>query len=623
MKTIRWFMLVASVVCLCAVWASAQGLEEIADAGYQPGSLNPGDSGLVQRVRLRDQDLDRYAVVLQKVWVENLGTARADDIAWVRISLNVDGRRTVLAEWDGFPARVEHLTGPIGDRTIPDDGTGHLEVRVGTTSRAADGRTIRTRVTFWYAEGPFGDSAAVEATHAAVIQADAFTVRLLQDYEGGVLNPGDTFVVARIEVIDDAAANFQSVLLTSVRVDGPGTPLVQEWVVDSKRAPARPIQIDVPGAFPLPDGGLLAALDRSSGIIEVRGRVGFEPPDESQLRPTVTLELREGEVSREFTFTSPVTFTVREAGFEILENKLLARPRQIFERRFQEINHSTVFAKDQDLNQTPVTINSVRVASTGTAQDVSYIEVWDENNVLLGVAYDWGEIELLVPGLEERPPRVSDGGETTLRFVFAMGDGLPLGASLLTCKELTVKEIHPALITPTRFEGTQKICDKDPIFFGRPEIRMQAEETTVRLSTDGETIRQVVGVLRYTSPELVTVAAVEAVRPYRVVSSEIDEEEGLVAFTLEVPGAPQAGRMLNVTFARALPDAEDTATEDEENGAAADEADAAAPGEEEPLEIQVTLDIKKLIDTAGIELPFNVPTRTVTVILPVPEEDEE
>jgi len=568
--------------------------------------------------------------VLTRVRVENLGTAEAEEIAWVRVSLFVEGRRTTLAEGDGFPL-MAHLTGPAADRSIPDDGLGYLEVRVGTTAQAVEGRTIKTQVTFSYAEGDFGDTVTVPATHAAVIQADAFTVQLLEDHEGGVLNPGDTFVVMRIEVIDDAAANFQSVMLTSMSVDGPGAPLVQEWVLDSRRAPGRPIPIDAPGAFPLPERGLLAAIDRSTGIIEIRGRVGFEPPDDTQLRPSVTLQLREGEVSREFTFSSPVTYTVRDAGFEILENRLLVRARSIFERQFQEINHSTVYARDEDLNETPLTLSSVRVTNAGTAQDISYIEVWDENNVLLGVAYDWGEFPLLKP--DERAVRVGDDEDITLRFVFAMGDGLPLGASLLTCKEFAVQEIHPALITPTRYDGIQKICDQEPVFFGRPEVRMEVDDTTVRLSSDGETIQKVIGTLTYTDPELVEVTAVEAVRPYRVVSSEIDEEEGVIAFTLEVPGAPQAGRMLNVTFVRRstedildAPDEDVTDTPEEdvpEGEAPAEDAPIDVPEEDEPLEIQVSLRIEKLIDTAGIELPFNVPTRTVTLTLPWPAEAEE
>jgi len=622
---------VVSVLALCG---AAQGLETIRDTGYQPNPFNPGDSGRVQRIRLRDHDIDDHPVILTRVRVENLGTAGNQEIDWVRIKLNVGGTRTVLAEGDGFPL-MTHLTGPVEDRKIPDDGLGFLEVSIGTSTDMVDGNTVRTEVSFWYSEGDYGGSATVAAEHAAVFNTEGFDAELLPKTTEGVVNPGDVFTALRFKVSDDVDNNFHSIYLTDFTVDGPGEPEIAKWILvigpGSLGSPT--VEIPEPGAAELPPEGLLTAPARSTREVELRGVVGSEPPEEITVQPSVSVTLREGPNTRTFNFTAPAAATVMNAGFEVLENRMIVRAGQILEREFQEIEHSTVYARDEDVNRTPVTIHSVGVANRGTADNVGFVEVWDERNRLLGVGEDWDDISVTQP--DGSPLRVPDNQDIELRFVLGMGDDLPLGASLLLCKELHVEEVHPSLITDTRFEGRQQVCDARAVFFGEPEVWLRPlsvaatpdDPVEVTVGTDGETVDRVEGVLGFDHATCVEVINVEAARPYNLVDSAVHVDEqtgrGELSFVLELTGAsPRAGDLLSVSFAYKEPEVE------EQDGRPCDEA-LIMPSEEELeraneedvyalLPVNLTLNDVTMRDTADIELPFSLVERELSLELPAP-----
>jgi len=638
-----------------AVAAGGQGLEIVQDTGYEPNPFNPGDSGRVQRIRLRDHDVDDHPVILTRVRVENLGTAGDDEIDWVRVELGVEGTRTVLAEGDGFPL-MTHLTGPVQDRKIPDSGLGFLDVVIGTSKDMIDGNTVRTEVSFWYAEGDYGGSATVTAEHSAVFKTEGFDAELLPKYTEGVVNPGDEFTALRFKVSDDIDNNFHSIYLTEFTVDGPGEPEIAKWVlvIGPGSAGAPTVEIPGPGAADIPPEGLLTAPARSSREVELRGVVGSEPPDETTVQPSVSVTLREGPNTRQFNFTSPSPVTVMNAGFEVLENRLLVRAGQIFDREFQEIEHSTVYAEDRDVNRTPVTIHSVGVANRGTAENVGFIEVWDDKNRLLGVGEEWGDIDLSQP--DGRSLRVPDDDDIELRIVFGMGDDLPLGASLLVCKSIEVEEIHPSLITTTQFSGRQEVCDAQAVFFGQPEVWLRGQQdpaglddpVEVRVGTDGETIKRVEGVLTFDHALCVEVTDIVAGSPYRLTDSEfrLDEDtgQGELSFVLELTGArAQPGDLLSVSLAYALPEEyeeeepieQDVEEEDERPVRPCDEA-LILPTEEELevadeelhalLPVGVRLQLVGLLDTADIELPFTLRERELSLELPAPlppDVDEE
>lgn len=607
------------VLCaLCAMIAFAfaaagQGLEIIQDTNYDPGRFNPGGSGRIQRIRLRDHDVDDDPVILSRVRVENLGSASNDEIEWVRLTLTVDGKRTVLVEGEGFPL-MAHLTGPVVERMIPDSGLGYLDVSIGTTTAMVDGNTVRSQVSFWYSEGDYGGSATVPAGHAALFSTEGFLVELLPTTTEGVVNPGDPFTALQFRVADDDATNLNAIYLTDFRVDGPGAPEIVEWLVvvgpDSFGAPTA--EISEAGHAELPAGGLFVAPPGGRRVVELRGIVGSEPPDSLDVRPTVSFSLREGPNTQGFSFDAPAAVTVRNAGFEVLENRLLVRPRQVLERVFQEIVHSELYARDEDANATPVTVHSVDVTNRGTAGPLSFVEVWDQANRLLGFAGDWGLIELAQP--DGRPVRVPDGGDITLRFVLAMGDGLPLGASVLLCKSLDVEEAHPSLITPTQFRGMQVVCDDQAVFFGEPQVWLKgdatdgdlAESVEVRVGTDGETVKRLQGTLRFDEATRVEVVSVEAAGPYRLVEqhTQVDAASGLgeVRFALELTAtSARPGDLLTVTFTHAE----------------AEEAHA-----DPVLPVHVRLENVLLMDTADIELPFALRERELRFELAVPAPPE-
>ncbi len=632
------------VLCvgLALSWpAVAQGgLEVVRDTGYEPNLFNPGDSGLVQRVRLRDNDTDHHPVVLTKVQVENLGTAGDGEVEWVQVVLNVGGRRALLAESTGFPV-MAHLAGPTTERVIPDDGLGFLEVSVGTTAGVVDGHTVHSRVSFWYTEGDYGGSKTVTAGHAAVFTTRGFDAELLPESTVGAVNPGDVFVALRFEVADDLDNNLHSIYLTEFTVDGPGMPEVAKWQLvigpDSVTAPS--VDIPLPGAAELPPEGMLTALAGSSGVVELRGVVGPEPTDGVAVQPTVSLSLKEGPNTRTFTFTAPSAITIRDAGFEVLENLMLVRPGQILDRRFQELEHSTVHAQDEDANRTPVSVSAVNVTNRGTADRISYIEVWDERNRLLGVGESWGDIGLAQP--DGRALRVPDDGDMSLRFVLGVGEDLPLGASLLLCKELAVEEIHPSLITPTRFSGLQGVCDNEAVFFGRPTVWLsgtppqdsprQLVQATV--GTDGETVNRVEGVLRFDRALCVEIVDLSVRSPYRLADSEVrvyeETGQGELHFSLELTGgSARPGELVAVTFAYALPDGTlDRACAEELLFPTEQELEAAGDEPVPPLlAVDLQLQALKLVDTANIELPFTLQERQLTLKLPAPlppEVEEE
>ncbi len=629
---------------------AAAGIEVIEDAGFEPRPFNPGDSGLVQRIRLLDNDTDPHSVVLTKVLVENQGTAGGGELDWIRLLLNVGGRQTVLAEGGEFPFMV-HLTSPAADRQIPDDELGFLEVSIGTTTEMVDGHTVQPQVTFWYTEGEFGDSALVTATHPAVFATQCFSADLLSEPPVGALNPGDEFTALRIQVVDDVDNNLNSISLTDFRVEGLGMPDVARWilVIGSGGVGSPTVELEAPGQAPLSPDGEFVAPAGGRRVLELRGVVGRDPTDGVGVQPSVALTLQEGPNTRRFNFTSPQRVTIRNAGFETLENRMLVRPGQILERTFQEVRHSALFAEDSDANETPVTLRAIGVTNRGTDLDVSYIEVWDERNVLLGVGNDWGDIELGWP--DGRPLRVSDDGEITLNFVLATGGEAPLGSSLLVCKELVVDEIHPALTTPTRFSGRQEVCDSQAVFFGQPEIwlRAVAEEEDSRelveaqVGSDGETVKRLEGVLRFDHATCVEVAAIEAVNPYRLTQSEVhvDEEsgEGELRFVLELTGrTPRPGELLSVIFGWAW--AEDEVQAEDEERVRPEERCVEAllmPSEEELeeagdeellplLPVALRLEIVRMVDTADIELPFALREDDVGLRLPAPlppELDED
>ncbi len=477
-----------------SVWGVAQELLLVEDLGYQAKLFNPGDEGVVQRIKLRDHDTNPDPVIFTKLRVENRGTATAQDLVWVKVFLRVGDEKILLAEANSFPIHA-YLRGPVEKRSLPDDSLGYIEVMIKSSEDPAHGHTLQPELTLWYSEGKEGESFTLLDGSPDRLSIEVFSAEILPGPQGGNLNPKDEFVVAEIEFQDDPDVNFENLYLEGITIHGPGRPTIEKWIIDNGISR---IESPSPAAFVLPKGYLLA-LDEGEHVLKVIVVVGEKPRDGVEIKPTVTVTVREGGNTKAFTLSDPVADVVRYAGFEEIENRELLQAGQILERKPQELVHSFVVLKDRDRNATAPTVLSLKVEPLGTARQLEYLEIWDDRGNLLGVAESWGTVKLSRP--DGGPLRVADDGSLSLKLVLGIGDELPLGASLLLRKSLAVEEIDYGWNRPTHFADTQTVTDINPAFFGKPTIWLEAKAGSVRVVTDGETVDRLEGTLTYDVPE--------------------------------------------------------------------------------------------------------------------------
>ncbi|MBC7318391.1 hypothetical protein H5T57_03975, partial [Candidatus Bipolaricaulota bacterium] len=108
---------------LLGVLAFAQP-EEFRDLGFGNKPFNPDDVGQLSRAVIRDNDpANTYPIYFTRVTVENLGTAKPEDIEWVELRMETScGKNLVLAWGPGFPVRQILLDRNPEERMILDDG---------------------------------------------------------------------------------------------------------------------------------------------------------------------------------------------------------------------------------------------------------------------------------------------------------------------------------------------------------------------------------------------------------------------------------------------------------------------------------------------------------------------
>lgn len=487
-------MVAVLLLGILSVWGVAQELLLVEDLGYQAKQFNPGDEGVVQRIKLRDHDTNQDPVIFTKLRVENRGTATAQDLVWVKVFLRVGNAKILLAEANSFPIHA-YLRGPVEERSLPDDSLGYIEVMIKTSEDPTHGHTLQPELTLWYSEDKEGESTTLLDGSPDRLNVEVFSAEILPGPQGGNLNPKDEFVVAEIEFKDDPDVNFENLYLEGITIHGPGHPTVEKWIIDNGISR---VESSSPSAFSLPKRYLLA-LDEGEHVLKVIAVVGEKPRDGEEIKPTVTVTVREGGNIKVFTLLDPVADVVRYAGFEEIENRELLQAGQILERKPQELVHSFVVLKDRDRNATAPTVLFLELEPLGTARQLEYLEIWDGRGNLLGVAESWGTVKLSRP--DGGPLRVADDGSLSLKLVLGIGDELPLGASLLLRKSLAVEEIDYGWNRPTHFADTQTVTDINPAFFGKPTIRLEAKAGAVRVVTDGETVERLEGTLTYDVPE--------------------------------------------------------------------------------------------------------------------------
>ncbi len=576
--------------------------EEFRDLGYGNVPFNPTDSGLAMRALLRDNDAgNRDPVYLTRLLLENTGTATDAEIEWIELRMEIGGETRVLARGSGFPISEVLLPRPAVERMVPDDGEAWLTVWVKVTDRIVHGNTLQPRITLWWSEGKEGGT--VELTDSVperFVVEGSFGAQGLPGPEGGVLNPGDVFLVAEAEVWDTPDVNTHQLYIVSVRVDGPRELL---WTVDINNGVTR---IEVPAGMevqlPAPAFVAFDTFDEiRPGAVRLFVTVPatFRPKDPLTVAPSWRLTVREGKRGpheASFSFSDPRPDTVVTAGFESVTVEVPDGGR-VFTVVPSTLAYSTLTLTDADRNHTPLRLDRLELVARGTVSaQVTAVELGDTRGNFLGFGAGLAPLGLFSPA--GKPLIVLDNGSISFTTTLSLGGKMPLGGSLLLAHRVKVEEALPYdwLYLPTaltKFAGVQEIVPARAIFFGRPRIQLAAVDSTVEIATDGETVGTFRGVLKYTPTAPLTLQDVTlklvAEAPYRIVEENLDAETGELTFRVETSRAQaRAGKLLTVQVV--------------------------VDRTKHPTgTVAVELESVKLVDWAGIELPFSLSPRVVTV----------
>ncbi len=575
-----------------AVLAWAQP-EEFRDLGFANKPFNPGDVGLVMRALIRDNDAaNTDPIYLTRITVENIGTAEASDINWVEVRMETScGKKVLLAWGNGFPLQEVLLNRNPEERMILDDGEAYLEVWVKVTDRITEGRTIQPKITLWWAEGDQGGTIELlDGAPEKLLVAGSFSAKALAGPAGGNLNPGDRFPVAEFEVWDTADVNPWGLDVVKVRLDAPKD-LV--WLLDNG---IKKVEIPAGRDYALPEP-LFAALDEGKGKLTLWVVVpeNFRLAEPVTVAPTLTLTLREDKFSQVFKVVDPVPDRVLAAGLEILEVNV-PQAGTVMSQATGRLPYSVLTVGDQDRNATPVRLNSLTLRPLGTLTAVGSVEITDQGGRLVGYAKGIAPLPLLSP--DGKPLLLPDDATWTLNITLTLPPKIPLGATLLLSHEIAVEEVLPpdwlfrsdAL---TKFQGTQVVTPKEAVFFGKPTLKLSKVEDKAVLSTDGETIGFISGKLKVEPLQFLEVSA-EALAGYRLSTKFL--EDGL-SFALEIKKAEtKAGDFIAFT-PRLKP--------------------VRVPAKE--MAAILELSVEKVVDWAGISLPFAVGPSKATFSFVVPQ----
>ena len=581
--------LLAVVVCL-ALPAFGQDLLSVRDLGVQRKPFNPGDSGVIQRVELRDNDAgNRDDVYLTKLMVENLGTATPDEIAQVEVRLETERGTFVLAQANSFPITAILLPLPAEQRSIPDDSRAILMIWVQVGDRLTDGHTIQPQVHIWYSEQGEGGKAQVQdGSPETLIMEGSFLARSLPGPEGGVLNPGDAFPIMEFQVEDTPDINFLDLEIVELTLDAPSG-LMYELYNNARRLeliPGRTVQV--------PEG-YFAAVDEGVGTLYLSVQV---PPDFSArapvtVAPSLSFVVREGEATKRFQVSDPTPDTVVIAGAEDI-SVLVPQGGQVITRPPAQLQYSRFTITDQDRNTTALRLDSLALVAKGTvASQIAGIEITDSQGNLLAYQDRLGEIPLIDPS--GRPLSVSDDSSRTLITTLTLQGPFPVGASLLLEHRVRVAEIHPYQVTTTYFEGIQGVTPTQAIFFGQPEFDLKPREDGVEVWTTGETIASLSLTIQYSPTQSVSLVAATPTGGWQIKNQSIDPEAGVIQLELGLrPGrSPQAGKLLEMHW-------------------------SLVGRVDGPKEITAQLAAELVVDTAGIVLPHRVRTRSARFTLTAP-----
>jgi len=401
------------------------GFEVATDTSPDANNFNPSDEDTVQVVSFQDTDANESGLTLNKITVKNTGTATADDIASLKVTIAYSGgpweetKTTGLTTWkDGG------IVFDPPDITIADGGavavTVIVKVADPTPTVPVDNRTIRTQATLEVVE------------NAQTFNQVAPTSTTQKIRRGGVEEIEDDSTVPASGVLNSGETLVQKIIVRDRDVNGDRVNITRIWVKNLGNAQASEIQeIRVKssgaslGTFSGNDiadfltGVWLDIADVPEALVANQGDrifiIEYVTASSHTLRPQVKVEGNEaGNIYTSLPADYPEPITLHLAGFEIVENQALNTQTVYSGLRFCA---QKILLEDIDENSKSVTINPVVVRNRGTATDaeITKIEIRTASGDLLGDTEVVGGLSAGGVTLSTlRNNVVADNGEVTL-----------------------------------------------------------------------------------------------------------------------------------------------------------------------------------------------------------------
>jgi len=368
------------------------GFERVEETPLPPAYFNPGNTGTAQVITWTDDDANASPVSIQRIRVQNLGTATKEDVDKLTLKLRHGGGAlppfeiSDLTNWntDGVIIEVPRLVINDGDSLV-------CEVEVTVSLAPTDSRTIRTKVTLEVEENAeqIVQISAASATHTIVrsgleeIRDDSSTM------VPAALNPGETLVQSIILRDNDVnsfdvdlgkvwlrnadGATATGAEIAEIRVQGPG------WsfsTTDTAAFNTTGVEIPLVRVPPVPDDGEVR--------LTVSYRVGEVIPGHT-LQPEVKVWCEEfrGASAWSPKAVYPELVHLYPAGLEIVKD-IRMEPATLYSS--QRVCVQKIEIGDMDQNRTGVMINPIIVRNLGTAAagDLVKIEIRNARGDLLG-----------------------------------------------------------------------------------------------------------------------------------------------------------------------------------------------------------------------------------------------
>jgi len=376
------------------------GFEEITDNSPDPFNMNPQDRAVVHVASFRDNDANDSDITVERITLENTGSATATDIARFRAVITYDGDE-YAAEDDWQDDGVELEPNDFGwDGKVDDQGEIVIELRLDAAGRddITDGRTIRTRITLELLENEegFEQRATSPSTHTIrrtgleVVKDDSSVP------SSRIVNPGES-VTQRVIGRDDDV-NEMDVVVTAVKVRNLGTADagdLERITVSSGGRSAEftggaltgvktGVTLDISG---IPEDRRTVE-DDDERVFTIRYRVAGNMEEGRTLQPEVQLvNVERGNEYTSRPATYPESVELRKAGFEFVEDLELDEETYFSGQRFLA---QKIRVEDRDENDNSVVINPVTVRNTGSAPDaaIAKIEVRTAAGDLMGETTD-------------------------------------------------------------------------------------------------------------------------------------------------------------------------------------------------------------------------------------------